>query len=105
MSIAILHNCATKFYYLDSATTCNDDNELLTSIDTKTISVPDESTKEAYYYLAICNDECQSVQLGLSMSSGDAELFAKVDGRPVLTSSGGTPAPCSSTDCPDCTSY
>ena len=37
------------------------------------------------YYLADCGSSCQNVEIKVTMSSGDPDLFGKVNGRPEMS--------------------
>ena len=47
------------------------------------------------YYLVDCGSTCQGIQITLTSTSGDSDLFGKVGGRPDKTGS----TTCSNCDC------
>ena len=54
-------------------------------LGTKTIDVGDQAQGSKMYYLADCGSSCQNVEIKVTMSSGDPDLFGKVNGRPEMS--------------------
>ena len=64
-------------------------------LGTKTINVGDQVSGSKMYYWADCGSSCQNVEIKVTMSSGDPDLFGKVNGKPVMSGE----YSCSSCEC------
>jgi len=64
-------------------------------LGTKTIDVGDQASGSKIYYWADCGSSCQNVEIKVTMSSGDPDLFGKVNGKPVMSGE----YSCSSCEC------
>ena len=54
-------------------------------LGTKTINVGDQVSGSKMYYWADCGSSCQNVEIKVTMSGGDPDLFGKVNGKPVMS--------------------